>query len=135
MIAADSSVAVAAFASWHEFHERALSVLDRQPALPIQAAIETYSVLTRLPPPHRADPSVVNDFLQRNFGTAMIGLDPDRFAVILSEFAALGIVGGAAYDGLIAATARETGRAVVTFDQRAKQTYDRLGVTVEYALG
>lgn len=50
MIAADTSVVVAAFASWHEGHESALVALARRPRLPGHVALESYSVLTRLPP-------------------------------------------------------------------------------------
>jgi predicted nucleic acid-binding protein len=128
----DTSVVVAAFASWHESHAPALAVLDRQPGLPVQAALETYSVLTRLPAPHRAAPAVVEAFLRQNFEANMLALAPDRFPSLLSELARLEIVGGAAYDALIAVTAREFGRVLVTLDARAKRTYDLLGIEVEY---
>ena len=132
MIAVDTSVVVAAFASWHALHQAALAVLDRQPALPVQAALEAYSVLTRLPPPHRAPADIVRDFIEGNFGDAMLGLAPDQFAGFLSQMANQGIVGGASYDALIAVTARDAGRELVTCDARARQTYERLGVSVEY---
>ena len=123
---------VAAFASWHAFHQAALAVLDRQPALPVQAALEAYSVLTRLPAPHRAPADIVRDFIDGNFGDAILALAPDRFGGFLSEMANRGIVGGATYDALIAVTARDVGRELVTCDARARQTYQRLGVSVEY---
>lgn len=132
MIALDTSVVIAAFASWHQFHRLALAVLDRRPALAVQAALEAYSVLTRLPPPHRAPADIVRDFIGGNFGDSLLAIAPDRFAAVLSELANLGIVGGAAYDGLIGVTARDVGRRLVTCDARAKQTYDRLGISVEY---
>src|SRR3989441_13166825 len=59
---ADSSVVVAAFASWHETHDSARRVLDGALRLVAHCALETYSVLTRLPPPHRAPGDVVRDF-------------------------------------------------------------------------
>ena len=132
MIAVDSSVVVAAFASWHELHRQALLVLDRGPQLPVQAALETYSVLTRLPAPHRAAPGLVRDFIERNFGRAVIGLPAERVPALLNELVRLGISGGATYDAVIGATARDGGRTLVTFDERARQTYDRLGVRIEY---
>ncbi len=63
MIAVDTSVVVAAFASWHEGHRSALAVLARHPRLPAHVAVESFSVLTRLPPPHRAPAVLVRDFL------------------------------------------------------------------------
>lgn len=35
--------------------------------LPVQCALEAYSVLTRLPPPHRVAPLIVRAFLAANF--------------------------------------------------------------------
>lgn len=50
MKAVDSSVVIAAFASWHESHESARRALAARPRAIAHAAVETYSVLTRLPP-------------------------------------------------------------------------------------
>lgn len=134
MIVADTSVAVAAFASWHEHHRLALGVLDRRPRLSAQAALETYSVLTRLPPPHRAPPGLVRDFLVANFEEPLLTLTPEAHASLISELADADVAGGAAYDGLIAAVAREHDGTLVTLDRRARSTYERLGVSVEYIL-
>jgi hypothetical protein len=65
--AADTSVVVAAFASWHERHDAARRALDGGPRLVEHCALETYSVLTRLPPPHRAAGEVVREFLAARF--------------------------------------------------------------------
>jgi hypothetical protein len=43
--AADTSVAVAAFASWHEFHDRARKAPDSGVRLIDHCSLETYSVL------------------------------------------------------------------------------------------
>ena len=132
MTIVDTSVVVAAFASWHESHEQALAALGRQPRLAGQVALEAYSVLTRLPAPHRAAPSVVSDFLTTNFKEPVVVLSPEAFGDLISELAQAGIAGGAAYDALVAATARQTGATLLTLDQRARPTYDRLGVSVEF---
>jgi predicted nucleic acid-binding protein len=128
----DTSVAVAAFASWHELHGPAAAAVEGLPGLPAQCALETYSVLTRLPAPHRAPPLVVRDFLAANFRSPYLSLAPDRIAALISELADQGIVGGAAYDALIAAVARDAGGTLVTCDRRARATYERIGVIVEY---
>ena len=60
MKAVDSSVVIAAaFATWHEHHALARKATADKPRLVAHAAVESYSVLTRLPQPHRADPSIV----------------------------------------------------------------------------
>ena len=127
-----TSVVIAAFASWHEYHRVALAVLDRRPRLSAQAALETHSVLTRLPPPHRASPRLVRDFLVANFAEPLLTLTPEAHASLISELADTDVAGGAAYDGLIGAVAREHGATLVTLDQRARLTYHRLGVSAEY---
>ena len=50
MITADTSVLVAGFASWHESHAAAREAL-RCARVVAHSLVETYSVLTRLPPP------------------------------------------------------------------------------------
>lgn len=84
MIAADTSVVVAAFASWHEGHEAALRALRRGVRLPAQVLVESYSVLTRLPPPHRAAAAVVESFLAERFPAAPL-LTRDRRALTAYE--------------------------------------------------
>jgi hypothetical protein len=74
MKAVDSSVVVAAFASWHEHHAIAQGALAIQPRLIALAAVESYSVLTRLPSPHRAQPSLVHSFITERFADPFLTL-------------------------------------------------------------
>lgn len=67
MLAVDTSVVVAAFATWHDGHGAALAALDRHPRLPAHVLLESYSVLTRLPPPHRTSPATASSFLELRF--------------------------------------------------------------------
>jgi predicted nucleic acid-binding protein len=131
LIAVDSSVAIAAFASWHDLHERALDVLDRDPLLPSQAALETYSVLTRLPPPLRVAPEPVVEFLDARFPAPWPALDGRATAALLAELRDARIAGGATYDAVIAVTARENGATLVSCDVRAAALYDLVGVEFE----
>ena len=132
MIAVDTSVVVAAFASWHEGHLRAVEALARKPRVPVHVLIETYSVLTRLPPPHRAPVDVVTDFLSQRFRAAPLTL-PGRAHVQLLEMAAReGLAGGAIYDALIATTARHAGATLLTRDRRARAVYEQVGVRHEF---
>lgn len=131
MIAIDTSVAVAAFASWHEGHRGAQRALERKPKLPAHVAIETYSVLTRLPPPHRVDGRLVIEFLDQRFPDPPLTLAPERYGQVLSTVARAGLIGGSVYDALIAATAVDLGFKLLTRDRRALSTYEALGAEVE----
>lgn len=79
MKVADTSLVVAAFASWHEKHAPARSALDEGLGLVDHCALETYSVLTRLPPPHRAAAGLVRDFLSARFSRPLLRLSPAAF--------------------------------------------------------
>lgn len=127
MIAVDSSVVVAAFGAWHEHHAVAREALTGRPELPAHAALEAYSVLTRLPDPFRAHPVIVAEFLRRQFGTRRLALPARLHGTLPTRLAALDIAGGAVYDALIALTAKAAGAEIYSLDRRAKTTYDRCG--------
>ena len=129
MIAVDTSVVVAGFASWHEFHDAARSVLDERPRLPAHCAFEVYSVLTRLPSPHRVAPEVARDFLAARFEDDLLTLPARAQRDLVLRLASLRIVGGATYDALVAATAYQAGTSITTCDRRATTTYQRVGAT------
>jgi predicted nucleic acid-binding protein len=131
VIAVDTSVVVAAFASWHEGHAAALGALRRKVRLPAQVLIETYSVLTRLPPPHRAAAPLVESYLAERFPGAPLTLPGHAHRALLSAAASAGLAGGAIYDALIAATARHAAALLLTRDRRAVATYERIGVRYE----
>lgn len=132
MNAVDTSVAVPAFASWHPAHARALEIVNAGVLLPAHAALETYSVLTRLPAPHRASPPRVLEFLEESFEGDWLTLSGPSVRQAIAELAGRGVHGGSTYDGLIGLTARSVGATLLTRDLRAKQTYELLGVDVEY---
>ena len=131
MIAVDTSVAIAAFASWHESHPQAVRIVRERPALPAPCALELYAVLTRLPPPHRARGAIVRDYLGQAFPGTPLTLPDDRHSRIVHELVAMGITGGASYDAVIAMIAAHHGCQLVTLDLRARATYDRVGVAVQ----
>ncbi len=134
MIAVDTSVAVAAFAPWHEGHASAVAALARRPAIPAHAAAETYSVLTRMPPPHRAPRDIVAEYLGRQYPPRTRLLPkPATMRDLPRIAAAAGIDGGSVYDALVGLTARDHGHTLVTRDLRALPTYEALGVAVELA--
>ncbi|MCA1647930.1 MAG: type II toxin-antitoxin system VapC family toxin [Chloroflexi bacterium] len=128
MTVVDTSVVVAAFASWHAQHAMADSIIDGKTRLVAHCALEAYSVLTRLPPPHRVAAHLVRDFLGARFPDPYVGLDADHYAALIPWLVELGISGGAAYDALVAATAQTAGDILISCDQRAAKTYQRIGV-------
>ena len=127
----DTSILVAAFASWHDDHGPAVRELAKKPSVIAHAAIETYSLLTRLPEPQRAEPALVVEFLDRNFAGNPLTLDADHLRSVPGRLAELGIVGGAAYDGIIALIAADCGAHLISLDRRAEATYRRCGVSFE----
>lgn len=131
MIAVDSSVVVAAFASWHEGHRAAAAALARKPRVPAHVLVETYSVLTRLPSPHRAPAGLVAAFLAQRFTEAPLALPPRAHQRLVEEAAAAGIAGGGIYDALIAATVLHAKARLLTRDRRAVVTYERFHVQYE----
>lgn len=132
MIALDTSVVVAAFASWHEAHKSAALCLAREPRIPAHVMLETYAVLTRLPPPHRAPADVVFAFLKQRFTAAPLTLPGTAQASLLAQISASGLTGGAIYDALIGATVRHAGATLITRDLRATRAYDVVGAKYEY---
>lgn len=128
MIAVDSSVVIAGFASWHEHHEAARQALDTQPQVVGHAVAESYAVLTRLPPPHRAPAALVRDFLVDRFPAPYLVLSGAQLRDLLPSLAASDIVGGLTYDALIGLTAREFGAELLSCDRRAAATYQAVGV-------
>jgi predicted nucleic acid-binding protein len=111
--AADTSVVVAALLGWHEHHKAARQTLDRgltsgRLILPAPALMESYSVMTRLPSPHRIGVSDAVALLQETFQhVPVITLEAEDHWSLLHRLEEKGIAGGRAYDGHILACARK----------------------------
>lgn len=132
MTAVDTSVVIAAFASWHEAHVAAAAVVAQRPGLPAPCALEAYAVLTRMPPPHRASVAIVRDFIRQAFPAAHLVLRGESVDRVVDRLAVAGISGGASYDAVVGMIAAEHGLELVTLDVRARSTYERVGVAVRY---
>lgn len=129
--AADTSVAVAALDAGHAVHAICRSaVLGHRPALAGHAAFETHSVLTRMPGQLAVDAPSAAEIIRRLF-PRLLWLDDDQAAALLARCGPLGIAGGAVYDALVGEAARVHDAVLLTRDQRARRTYDLLGVTYE----
>jgi predicted nucleic acid-binding protein len=74
----------------------------------------------------------VRDFLERAFPRHPLTLPADRVAGLIGELVAAGVSGGATYDAVIAITAAQHHRRLVTLDARARTTYERVGVDVRF---
>lgn len=129
--AVDTSVAVPLLVASHEQHAVVSAWAGlRTLRLSGHAAIETYSVLTRLPGDARVLPADAIAVLDASFG------DPLTLHVLEAQsahrrLAECGIAGGAVYDGLVALAAHAHEMPLATRDARARATYEALGVTVE----
>lgn len=117
---------IAALASWHERHEAAAVALEPVTALPAHVLLEVYSVLTRLPSGLAVPAAAAAATLTRRFGDRPLRLE-DR-GDLLGRLASAGVFGGASYDALVALEAVAGDRTLLTLDERAEQTYRRLGV-------
>lgn len=135
MILPDSSVVVAALASWHTDHAAARRALTGgETRLIAHVAFETASVLTRLPEGLRIPASLVVESLRENFPDRWLSLDGAHARGALERAVAAGLRGGALYDALIAATAAHHGVPLLSADRRARRTYDALGADVTYVV-
>lgn len=127
----DTSAAIAFLVVDHQHHAATFAALaDRDLGLAGHAGFETFSVLTRLPPPARRTPAAVHRLLDSNFPHSRF-LSAERARAILAELATHGLAGGAVYDALVGAAALEHGLTLFSRDQRALSTYRELGVAVE----
>jgi len=127
----DTSAAVALVVAGHDGHDVTFQALARRRlGLAGHAAFETFSVLTRLPPPTRRTPAVVAQVLAANF-PASRHLSPRAAAELMGQLADEGIAGGAVYDALVAATAAEHRIALATRDRRALDTYRAFPIEIE----
>lgn len=135
LYACDTSVAVVALDTTHDHHAWCLELIRRRrPALAGHAAIETFSVLTRLPAPTRLSAESARRVIVHNLPTSCPS-PPESPLEVLGRFADVGVVGGSVYDGLVAIAADNAGRILLTRDERAERTYRRLKVEYELVAG
>lgn len=123
----DTSITIAALLSDHTSHDVASEALAMCATTIAHVAAETYSVLTRLPPPHRSEAETAADTLSLRLPSAHVTLDAGDHANAPKRLALAGVSGGATYDGLIALTALEHDLELVSRDRRAARTYRALG--------
>src|SRR5262249_44144802 len=111
----DTSCLVAAVCEWHVHHEATRKEIERRdaagqtPVLAAHGLAEAYSVLTRLPEPHRLRPADALAVLEANWGQSrLVALAPSEYRLTLRRCRDAGIGGGAVYDALTASCARKS---------------------------
>ncbi len=113
--------------TWHvvRCHEPALSsLIDASKGglvVPAPALSEAYSVMTRLPAPHRLAPADACELLSGSFErrATVVGLTEKESWRFLHETAGQGVAGGSTYDALILACARKArATRLLTLDRR-----------------
>lgn len=131
--ALDTSVIIAGLLSWHEQHEAAAAELTSllsgptEVILPLQALVEAYSVMTRLPSPHRLSAKNALDVLEGSLRqrTTVAGLEGGEGWGLVSDLSRRQIAGATSYDGLIVASALKGGaQRILTFN---RAHFERLG--------
>jgi predicted nucleic acid-binding protein len=127
----DTSAAIALVLEDHEAHAATLEAVHGcRLGLAGHAWFETYSVLTRLPAGLRRAPADVLRLLAHDF-PASVFLGEAQSVTLGGELARLGVSGGAVYDALVGAAARQHRRPLVSGDARARPVYEALGVEIQ----
>jgi predicted nucleic acid-binding protein len=110
----DTSCLVALSWSEHQHHERTIAELDARRkkretlAVAAHSLAEAYSVLTRLPPPSRIEPSLAAAGLRAVWrGEQAVALTAEEVWAVIEKLPERGISGGRTYDALIAACAKK----------------------------
>lgn len=130
MNALDTSVAVPALLTDHVDHLDLRAAGGRDRVLPAHAALETFSVLTRLNA-GRVEPGVAASLIAAGFAS-VIPLPAPAQRDLVSRLAEAGIRGGAVYDAVVALTALHHRARLFTRDRRAAAVYAALDVPVEW---
>ena len=114
----DTSVLVPVFIPGHIHHERSFALFSRaeikQAGCAAHTLSEVYATVTRIPGKHRASGEQALRFLEAiEERFSPVALDVSEYRATIREAAALGIVGGTAYDALIGACARKAKADVI----------------------
>jgi predicted nucleic acid-binding protein len=116
----------------HQFNRQAAEVLPAirsKGRLIAHTMAEAFSILTRKSNPH--PPARVLRYLDQFLEREPVGLTPASYSKVLETLVEGGVVGGSIYDGLIAATAEQSGLRLLSLDRRAARTYAMLGTDYE----
>ncbi|MDO5502302.1 MAG: PIN domain-containing protein [Actinomycetia bacterium] len=126
-VCCDTSVLVPALIQWHPAHEHCRAALKDVRAVAAHVLIETFSVLTRLPAPHRLSARNAADLLGA-LPFQPLGLPAAETMDLVASLGSGEIRGGAVYDALVARTVALASGVLLTRDKRAQTAYDTVGV-------
>jgi len=131
-VAVDTSISVPLLVETHHYHRRVAEWATAKPlVLTAQSLAETYSVLTRLPDGLRIPPQDVVGVIDASFADSVLP-KPATLRRLPSHLSQVGASGGAVYDALVALAALDNKCVLATRDFRARDTYERVGVRVEF---
>jgi predicted nucleic acid-binding protein len=110
----DSSVLLPALLPDHEHHARSFAAFaaasPRNAGCAAHSLAEVYATLTRYPGKQRLSAEYAALLVQEiEHRFTLVWLDGDEYSAVIRRIATMGIVGGAVYDGLIAACALKAG--------------------------
>ncbi|ETW94254.1 MAG: hypothetical protein ETSY1_35700 [Candidatus Entotheonella factor] len=135
----DTNCMIAAVCTWHEHHERAVEEIERRLEqgetlfVAAHTLVETYAVLTRLPPPHRLSPADACALVEENFidSTQVITLEARSYRTFLRRVRDEDIRGGRTYDAIIANCALKARATVLlTFNKSHFVSFEERGLTI-----
>jgi predicted nucleic acid-binding protein len=131
---------VAALCAWHERHEWIIQQLDQRLdagerlVVAAPALVETYAVLTRLPPPHRLSPIITRSLLEANLldhASELVALDAESYRRLIGSAPDRDIAGGRVYDAVIVTCAQSAGvDALLTLNGRHFSSLIELGMGI-----
>ena len=133
----DTSVLVPVFYGDHPHHEASIEVFlkfgRRHACCGAHSLAEVYASLTRMPGKHRISGEQAMLFLASiRERLAVIALDDEEYFKAVETFAALGVVGGAIYDALLAGCAlKAKAETIYTWNLRH---YEQFGPKVSERL-
>ena len=97
------------------------------------AMVESFAVLTRLPPQHRMAPATALNLIEGSFlrQARIIVLDGRSYRALVHRLAETQITGGQVYDAVIAECAlRERDTALLTFNEHDFSAFAGRGLTI-----
>lgn len=133
----DTSCLVAAVCTWHQRHADCSGEIRRRRAhgermvVAGHSALETYAVLTRLPPPHRVSSEDARQVVLETVGDALVTLQPSGYRRLLDQLAEGSVAGGRSYDALIASCALEARASVLlTLNEQHFRQFEAAGLRI-----
>lgn len=127
----DTSIVIAGLNAWHPDHAAARARLAGLDWLGAHVVAESIAVLTRLPHGRAVPVADAIRYVRALTDGRVRQLSAERYFVTFTAVGSAGLAGGAVYDALVGATAREHNAQLLTLDRRAQRTYLAVGAPFE----